>query len=205
MSLYRKRLFSLPTFTLKSGPHPVSRRFSSISAQRAAVGYAKGLLDHKNRYSLVHEQLSGLPAQLKDQQPFLVLGIETSCDDTAVGIVSSTGQILANVVYSQHGVHGNFGGIVPGLAMKEHSEKIDEVVAEALKKAGLTKGIEEVDAIAVTKGPGLEICLRVGLRKAQVDMSAFLYVSLFCVSFLSLLLFDFVAVFVFILVCCFSN
>jgi hypothetical protein len=200
MSFCHKRLFSLPTFALKSGPHPISRRFSAVSAQRAAVGYAKGLLDHKNRYFLVHEQLSGLPAQLKDHKPFLVLGIETSCDDTAVGIVSSTGQILANVVYSQHGVHGNFGGIVPGLAMKEHSEKIDEVVAEALKKAGLTKGIEDVDAIAVTKGPGLEICLRVGLRKAQVDMSAFLYVS-----FLSLLFFDFVAVFVFILVCCFSN
>ncbi len=134
------------------------------------TGFPKGFFDHQNRYSLVHEQKSGLPSKVKEGKQFLVLGVESSCDDTAVGIVSSDGKILANVVYSQHKIHENFGGVVPGLAMEEHRSKIDIAVQEALAQAKLANGIDDIDAIAVTKGPGLEICLRIGLRKAQVSV-----------------------------------
>jgi len=95
-----------------------------------------------------------------------VLGIESSCDDTGVAVVRSDGKILSNVVYSQYEVHERFGGIVPSLAMTAHSDNIDKAVSEALVQAGLTS-VSEVDAIAVTQGPGLEICLRVGFRTAQ--------------------------------------
>ena len=64
-------------------------------------------------------------------------------------------------------MHEKFGGVVPGIAMTAHKENIDKAVAEALRKANITD-MNIIDAIAVTKGPGLEICLRVGLRKAQV-------------------------------------
>lgn len=74
------------------------------------------------RYICEMETLSGLP---NTQQPYLVLGIETSCDDTGVAIVSSNGSILADVVYSQSGIHENFGGIVPSLAMEAHKSNID--------------------------------------------------------------------------------
>ncbi|KAJ1394857.1 glycoprotease family-domain-containing protein, partial [Ochromonadaceae sp. CCMP2298] len=99
-------------------------------------------------------------------RPFLVLGIESSCDDTGVAVVRSDGTVLSNVVYSQTAIHEKFGGIVPSLAMEAHRSNIDIAVEEALSKAGLTS-LSQVDAIAVTKGPGLEICLRVGLRKGQ--------------------------------------
>jgi N6-L-threonylcarbamoyladenine synthase len=66
--------------------------------------------------------LSGLPDRTK---PFLVLGIETSCDDTGVAVVSSNGTILSNVVYSQNSIHEKFGGIVPSLAMEAHKTNID--------------------------------------------------------------------------------
>jgi N6-L-threonylcarbamoyladenine synthase len=95
-----------------------------------------------------------------------VLGIESSCDDTGVSIVRSDGTVLSSVVYSQNDIHEKFGGIVPTLAMEQHKINIDVAVEEAIKKAGI-QSLDEVDAIAVTKGPGLEICLRVGLRKAQ--------------------------------------
>lgn len=114
-------------------------------------------------YALEKSAFSGLPSLKK---PFLVLGIETSCDDTAAAVVRSDGQILSNVVLSQHKIHQEFGGVVPGLAMKSHEDKIDEVVEKAISDAGLSCA-DELDAIAVTRGPGLEICLRVGLNKAQ--------------------------------------
>lgn len=105
---------------------------------------------------------SGLPSKW----PYLVLGIETSCDDTGVAIVSSDGHILSNFVYSQYSMHENFGGIVPGVAMEAHKKNIDKAIEDALNGARL-ESLHDVDAVAVTRGPGLEICLRVGLRKAQ--------------------------------------
>lgn len=127
------------------------------------VGRAKGSRDEKARYKLENECLSGLPDRSK---PFTVMGIESSCDDTGVAIVRSDGSILSNIVLSQHKIHESFGGIVPTLAMEAHKSNIDVAIAQALDAAGMAS-LDDLDAIAVTKGPGLEICLRIGLHKAQ--------------------------------------
>jgi N6-L-threonylcarbamoyladenine synthase len=105
--------------------------------------------------------LSGLP----DRSPFLVLGIESSCDDTGAAVLSSDGKILGEALAKQNEIHQEWGGVVPGLARDAHVSNIDRVVETALANANL-KSIDEVDAIAVTVGPGLEICLRVGCEKA---------------------------------------
>lgn len=107
--------------------------------------------------------LSGLPDRSK---PFIVLGIESSCDDTGAAVVRSDGVILGESLASQNEIHEEWGGIVPGLAKNAHEEKIDLVIQEAISRAGL-KSVAEVDAIGVTVGPGLEICLRVGCNKAR--------------------------------------
>lgn len=106
---------------------------------------------------------SGLPDRSK---PFTVLGIESSCDDTGAAVIRSDGVILGESLASQSEIHEEFGGIVPGLAKTAHEEKIDSVVSEAIANAGLSS-VEDVDAIGVTVGPGLEICLRVGCNKAK--------------------------------------
>mmetsp|Transcript_10527 Transcript_10527/g.33653 ORF Transcript_10527/g.33653 Transcript_10527/m.33653 type:complete len:444 (-) Transcript_10527:102-1433(-) len=106
------------------------------------------------------EAFSGLPDL---SRPFTVLGIETSCDDTAVGVVRSDGIVLADAARSQYEVHAQYGGVVPGLAKAAHEAAIDDVVDRALEEAGLS--LSDVDAVAATVGPGLEICLRVGARK----------------------------------------
>jgi len=95
-----------------------------------------------------------------------VLGIETSCDDTGVAIVSSEGAILGEALASQAALHEEWGGVVPNLAKNAHEEALDRVVAEALSKAGMNS-VADVDAVAVTVGPGLEICLRVGCEGAK--------------------------------------
>jgi N6-L-threonylcarbamoyladenine synthase len=94
-----------------------------------------------------------------------VLGIESSCDDTGAAVVSSNGTILGEALASQSAVHEPFGGVVPGLARDEHARAIDDVIATALRRAGLDSA-SQVDAIGVTVGPGLEICLRIGCAKA---------------------------------------
>ncbi|MDK3017819.1 tRNA (adenosine(37)-N6)-threonylcarbamoyltransferase complex transferase subunit TsaD [Pseudodonghicola flavimaris] len=89
-------------------------------------------------------------------QKLTVLGLESSCDDTAAAVVRQGGQgaeILSSVVYGQTELHSAFGGVVPELAARAHAEKIDLCVAEALDRAGLTLG--DLDAVAVTAGPGL--------------------------------------------------
>ena len=106
---------------------------------------------------------SGLPDRSK---PFIVLGIESSCDDTGAAVLRSDGVILGESLASQNEIHEEFGGIVPGLAKTAHEEKIDSVINEAIANAGLSS-VEDVDAIGVTVGPGLEICLRVGCNKAK--------------------------------------
>ena len=92
-------------------------------------------------------------------RPFTVLGIETSCDDTGVAIVSSDGRILGEALASQAALHEEWGGVKPAVAR-------DGVVGEAIERAGLAT-VADVDAIAVTVGPGLEICLRVGCEGAK--------------------------------------
>ena len=105
---------------------------------------------------------TGLPDRTR---PFTVLGIETSCDDTGAAVVRSDGLILGEALAKQIDIHQPWGGIVPGLARDAHVLAMDRVVEEALSKAGLDS-VRDVDAVAVTVGPGLEICLRVGCQKA---------------------------------------
>ena len=95
----------------------------------------------------------------------LILGIETSCDETAASLITENDKgnpiILSNIVSSQVDVHKEFGGVVPELAARSHIEKIDWVVQKAIKESG--KKISEIDAVASTAGPGLIVCLSVGL------------------------------------------
>jgi N6-L-threonylcarbamoyladenine synthase len=91
----------------------------------------------------------------------LVLGIETSCDETAAAVVADGERILSNVVASQVLTHEKYGGVVPEIASREHLRKIDLVVNEALSQAGVT--LNGIDAFAVTEGPGLIGSLLVGV------------------------------------------
>ncbi|KAI9254174.1 Gcp-like domain-containing protein [Helicostylum pulchrum] len=95
-----------------------------------------------------------------------VLGIETSCDDTSAAIVTSDRQILSEVIRGQQEMHEPMGGIVPTLASKGHSRNLPGVISETLELAGLT--LQDLDAIAVTRGPGLPPCLPVGLNAGKV-------------------------------------
>ena len=99
----------------------------------------------------------------------LILGIETSCDETAASIIeddsSGIPKILSNVISSQFEVHKKFGGVVPDLAARAHVEKIDLIVKEAISKSKVN--ISNIDAIAATAGPGLVVCLTIGLNFAK--------------------------------------
>ncbi|MCA1032900.1 tRNA (adenosine(37)-N6)-threonylcarbamoyltransferase complex transferase subunit TsaD [Bacillus timonensis] len=98
----------------------------------------------------------------KDQ---LILGIETSCDETAVAIVKNGREIVTNVVASQIESHKRFGGVVPEIASRHHVEQITIVLEEALTKANVT--FSDIDAIAVTQGPGLVGALLIGVNAAK--------------------------------------
>lgn len=106
----------------------------------------------------------------KELTKILILGIDTSCDETSIAITQND-KILANAISSQIELHKKYGGVVPAIAKREHEAKIDFVILEALKNAGkqlkrkLT--INDMDAIAVTYGPGLAIALEVGIKKAK--------------------------------------
>jgi N6-L-threonylcarbamoyladenine synthase len=95
----------------------------------------------------------------------IILGIETSCDETAAAVVKDGTAIMASVVSSQIEVHHPYGGVVPELASRKHIEAIVPVIDEALKKAGLP--LEAIDAIAATQGPGLVGALLVGFSFAK--------------------------------------
>lgn len=94
-----------------------------------------------------------------------MLGIETSCDETAAAVLDGTGRVLANVISSQQAVHERFGGVVPELASRAHIQNVDHVTRLALDNAGLTW--QDLNAIAVTQGPGLAGALLVGLSYAK--------------------------------------
>ena len=95
----------------------------------------------------------------------LVLGIESSCDETAAAVVRDGREILSSVIASQIEMHKPWGGVVPELASREHLEKIEPIVEEALREALVTR--REIDAIAVTQGPGLIGSLLVGVCYAK--------------------------------------
>lgn len=91
----------------------------------------------------------------------LILGIESSCDETAAAVVRDGREILSSVIASQIELHSPWGGVVPELASREHLAKIDVIVRDAVEKAGVT--LREIDAVAVTQGPGLIGSLLVGV------------------------------------------
>ncbi|MDI3522621.1 MAG: tRNA N6-adenosine threonylcarbamoyltransferase [Bacillota bacterium] len=95
----------------------------------------------------------------------IILGIETSCDETSAAVVQGGRRLLANVISSQVNLHALYGGVVPELASRRHVELIVPAVAEALKEAGLS--FADLDAVAVTCGPGLVGALLVGLSYAK--------------------------------------
>jgi len=100
------------------------------------------------------------------KQKLAFLGIETSCDETAASVVreknDGTGEILSNIVSSQIEEHKEFGGIVPELAARAHVEKIEFIIRKAIKES--TLDLNNLDGIAATAGPGLIVCLMVGLN-----------------------------------------
>ncbi len=94
-----------------------------------------------------------------------ILGIESSCDETAAAIVEDGHQLLANVVHSQIDIHAQYGGVVPEIAARSHIEYINPVINQALTEANL--GWNDIDAIAVTNSPGLSGSLLVGTLAAR--------------------------------------
>jgi N6-L-threonylcarbamoyladenine synthase len=97
--------------------------------------------------------------------PVTLLGIETSCDETAAAVVTEDGRILANVVSSQADLHARYGGVVPEVASRRHLELVAPVVEEALAEAGVS--LDEIGSVAVTRGPGLIGALLVGISAAK--------------------------------------
>jgi N6-L-threonylcarbamoyladenine synthase len=95
----------------------------------------------------------------------MILGIETSCDETAAALVSGEGEIRSSVVSSQADLHARFGGVVPEIASRRHLELVLPVVREALGEAGAS--LDDVETVAVTQGPGLVGALLVGLSAAK--------------------------------------
>ena len=99
------------------------------------------------------------------EKDVLILGIETSCDETSSAVVRNGREVLSNVISSQIDMHTLFGGVVPELASRKHIEKINQVIEQALKEAEVT--LQDITAIAVTYGPGLVGALLVGVAEAK--------------------------------------
>ena len=100
----------------------------------------------------------------------MMLGIETSCDETAAAVVTDRREILADLVLSQTAEHAPFGGIVPEIAARAHLDHIDSLIAEALQKAGV--GFGDLDGVAATAGPGLIGGLLVGVMTGKAIAAA---------------------------------
>lgn len=110
------------------------------------------------------EKFNNLYKNYKNRD-ILVLGIESSCDETAIAIVKNGREILSNIVATQIDIHARFGGVVPEVASRNHLLAIDSVLDEALEKAGVT--LNDIDAVAVTYGAGLIGALMVGVSYAK--------------------------------------
>ncbi len=100
----------------------------------------------------------------------MILGIETSCDDTCAAVVGEDGRIHSNVIASQGLLHARYGGVVPEIASRHHLELVDAVTADALERAG--GRLDDVDTVAVTQGPGLIGALLVGVSSAKALAAA---------------------------------
>ena len=101
----------------------------------------------------------------KTNKPINILGIETSCDETAAAIVADGKIIKSSIVASQTKLHEKYGGVIPEIASRAHIEKIYPVISEAIEQAKINK--EEIDAIATANQPGLTVALLVGVTAAK--------------------------------------
>lgn len=99
------------------------------------------------------------------EKDVLILAIESSCDETAAAVIKNGREVLSNIIFSQIELHKLYGGVVPEIASRKHIEKINQVIEEALKEANVT--LHDIDAIAVTYGPGLVGALLVGVSAAK--------------------------------------
>ena len=113
---------------------------------------------------IAKEKFNKLRKEYK-KRDILVLGIESSCDETSVAVVKNGRELLSNVIATQIEIHARFGGVVPEVASRNHLLAIDSVVEEAIKKAGVT--LQDIDAVAVTYGAGLIGALMVGVSYAK--------------------------------------
>ncbi len=102
---------------------------------------------------------------IEQQKDIYILAIESSCDETAAAVVKNGRQVLSNIISSQIDLHTLYGGVVPEIASRKHIEKINQVIEEAIKTAQVT--MDDIDAIAVTYGPGLVGALLVGVSAAK--------------------------------------
>ena len=102
---------------------------------------------------------------MEKQKDIKILAIESSCDETAAAVVKNGREVLSNIISSQIDLHTLYGGVVPEIASRKHIEKINQVIEEALKTAGVT--LDDIDAIGVTYGPGLVGALLVGVAEAK--------------------------------------
>ncbi len=100
----------------------------------------------------------------------MILAIETSCDDTCAAVVGEDGRIASNVIASQGLLHARYGGVVPEIASRHHLELVDAVTADALERAGAR--LDDIDTVAVTRGPGLIGALLVGVSSAKALAAA---------------------------------
>src|SRR5690554_6560901 len=102
---------------------------------------------------------------MKENEDIFILGIETSCDESSVAVVKNGTEIVSNVVSSQIESHKRFDEIVPEIASRHHVEQITYILDEALMESKIT--MEEIDAVAVTEGPGLVGALLIGVNAAK--------------------------------------
>ena len=100
-----------------------------------------------------------------EEKEIYILAIESSCDETAAAVVKNGREVLSNIISSQIALHTQYGGVVPEIASRKHMERINQVIKEALSEAG--RKLSDMDAVAVTYGPGLVGALLVGVAEAK--------------------------------------
>lgn len=103
--------------------------------------------------------------EIKQEKDIHILGIESSCDETAAAVIRNGREVLSNIISSQIELHKLYGGVVPEIASRKHMEKINQVIEEALEEAEVS--LDDIDAVAVTYGPGLVGALLVGVAEAK--------------------------------------
>lgn len=144
---------------------PLLRSLAATSCPHSQHTLARVQIGKHTPVASTIAMVSSTGGDINSSRPLLILGIESSCDDTGAAVVTSSGTVLGETLATQADIHAQWGGVVPSLAKEAHQAAIDRVVDEALQQAQLTA--DQLDAVAVTIGPGLSLCLDVGVRKAR--------------------------------------